>query len=179
MVVVEIEIVTTEASAALLAWLAEQNVVALASSFVRLLSHATSLSPQDAKLWDTLRTQIEAERYHPPTAREIGLHLGQPVVNIRRLCKTLARMDQLTEVATDRFFLRAALQELGAMAQELAAASETKSFSTIAFKDRAGCGRNIAIQVLEYFDRQGITIRSNEMRRIVKEPAAVLDRSQR
>jgi selenocysteine-specific elongation factor len=163
-----------EAFTALLAWLAEQNVVVRASSFVRLPTHASTLSRQDTKLWETVRALIEAQRYHPPTAREIGLHLGQPVANIRRLCKTLARMGQLSEVAADRFFLRTALIELGAVARGLADASETKFFSTIAFKDRAGCGRNIAIQVLEYFDRQGITIRSNDMRRIAKDPAVVL-----
>lgn len=164
------------AFAALLAWLTDRNVVALAASFVRLASHNASLSAADAKLWERVRALLEAERYRPPTAREIGLHLGQPVASIRRLCKTLARMGQLVEVAADRFFLRDALIELGTMAQQLAADSEAKTFTTIAFKDRAGCGRNVAIQILEYFDRHGLTIRSDEKRRIAKDPVAALAR---
>ena len=41
------------------------------------------------------------------------------------------------------------------------------------FRDATGIGRNLAIEVLEYFDRVGFTRRSHEGRRILK-PAAEL-----
>ena len=47
--------------------------------------------------------------------------VGQPIATIRKLLKTMSRMALLVEVAADRFFLRAALLELGVMAQDLGA----------------------------------------------------------
>ena len=100
-------------------------------------------------------------------------HLGQPVANVRRLCKTMARIGTLVEVATDRFFYKAALSELGDLAAGIAEESETKTFTAAQFKDRAGCGRNVGIQVLEHFDRRGLTARRGDLRSVVKAAADV------
>jgi selenocysteine-specific elongation factor len=59
------------------------------------------------------------------------------------------------------------------MAAELAAASPTKTFTAAEFRDRAGSGRNVGIQILEHFDRRGLTLRQGDARRVVKDPAAV------
>jgi selenocysteine-specific elongation factor len=160
---------------AILTALVERGIVARQASMVRLPCHTSSLGPQDLNLWAKVRPIIEAERFRPPTAREIGLAIGHPVTNVRRLCKTLARMGELMEVTTDRFFLRGAMLELGEMARALASENgEPRTFTAAEFRDSAGCGRSVAIQILEYFDRHGITLRQGDMRRLAKDPARVL-----
>ena len=40
------------------------------------------------------------------------------------------------------------------------------AFAAAAFRDRIGTGRKLAIQILEYFDRTGMTIREGDLRRL-------------
>ena len=135
---------------------------------VRLPSHSSSLGTADQKLWERIARLIEENRFRPPQVREMSESLGQPIANVRRLCKTMARIGTLVEVATDRFFTKTSLSELGSLAAEIAAASETKTFTAAEFKDRVGCGRNVGIQLLEHFDRRGLTARRGDARSVVK-----------
>jgi selenocysteine-specific elongation factor len=159
---------------ALLAMLAPLGEVVAQGGLVRLASHSSSLGASDQRLWERIETTIGGEhRYRPPQVRELAEATGQPIATVRKLLKTMARIGTVVEVASDRFFLRAALIELGQMAAELAGKSETRTFSAAEFRDRAGSGRNVGIQVLEHFDRRGLTLRQGDVRRVVKDPGAV------
>ena len=85
----------------------------------------------------------------------------------------MARIGTLVEVEKDRFFLTAALVDFGELAHDIARTSPGHAFTAAAFRDRAGCGRAIAIQVLEYFDRRGITGRRGDKRIVAKKPSTV------
>lgn len=159
--------------AALVAMLAGGGALVAQAGALRLPSHSSSLGAADQKLWERIEKQIVEQKFRPPQVREMAESLGQPIGNIRKLCKTMARIGTLVEVATDRFFLRSALAELGTIAGELAAASAAKSFTAAEFKDRVGCGRNVGIQLLEHFDRRGLTARKGEVRVVVKRPEDV------
>ncbi len=160
--------------AALLALLAPRGNVVLQGGLVRLASHSSSLGAGDQRLWDRIEAAIGVEhRYRPPQVRELSELTGQPIATVRKLLKTMARMGAVVEVATDRFFLKPALLELGQMAGELAQASDAKTFSAAEFRDRSGAGRNVGIQILEHFDRRGLTLRQGDVRRVVKDPTVV------
>ncbi|MDX2159052.1 MAG: selenocysteine-specific translation elongation factor [Hyphomicrobiaceae bacterium] len=159
---------------AVLAMLAPAGKLVAQGGLVRLASHASSLGAADQRLWDRLEALIGADaRFRPPQVREIAEATGQPIATIRKLLKTMARLGVVVEVATDRFFLKPALVELGRIAQELASSSETRTFSAAEFRDRASSGRNVGIQILEHFDRRGLTLRQGDVRRVVKDPAVV------
>jgi selenocysteine-specific elongation factor len=160
--------------AALLALLAADGSIVVQAGAVRLASHTSSLGAADQKLWERIKRLIAENRLRPPQVREIAEQVGQPITAVRKLLKTMARIGELVEVATDRFFLREALGELGRIAVDLAGKSHDKSFTAAEFKDAAGCGRNVGIQVLEFFDRRGITLRKGDARIVVKPPEAVL-----
>lgn len=159
--------------AALVALLVARNVVVVQAGVLRLPSHSSALGAADQKLWERIERLIIEQKFRPPQVREMAESLGQPLTNIRKLCKTMARIGTLVEVATDRFFMRSALAELGVIAGELAAASADKCFTAAEFKDRVGCGRNVGIQLLEHFDRRGLTARRGDARLIAKAPAEV------
>ena len=69
-------------------------------------------------------------------------------------------------MAQDHFLLRSAVAELAAVAQATDQASPNRWFNAATFRDRLGIGRKMAILVLEFFDRQGLTIRKGDLRRI-------------
>ena len=154
--------------AAALALLTADGRVIVQAGVARLPTHASSLGAADQKLWDRILKEIEENRFRPPQVREMSDSLGQSIANIRKLCKTMARMGTLVEVASDRFFLKTSLSELAAVAAEIGAAAPANTFTAAEFKDRVGCGRNVGIQLLEYFDRRGLTARRGDVRSVVK-----------
>ncbi len=83
---------------------------------------------------------------------------------VRATLKRLQRIGQLVEVAPDHFFLRATVAEMAAIVSDVAA---TEGVITAAsFRDRLDNGRKVAIQILEFFDKAGVTIRSGDVRRV-------------
>jgi selenocysteine-specific elongation factor len=52
-------------------------------------------------------------------------------------------------------------------------------FDARAFRDASGIGRNVAIQVLEFFDDLGLTRREGDARRLHRPAAEVFDQVER
>ena len=126
------------------------------------------------RLWEKLKPHILATPRHPPTIRDIALTMKAEVLAVRRVAKQLARLGELVEVGTDRFFARSTLIELAGLAEELAGRNSAGVFTAADFRDAAGTGRNVGIAILEHFDRIGITIRRGDERRLGKPAVAVL-----
>jgi selenocysteine-specific elongation factor len=162
------------AFAALLAWLAgPADAVVVEQHRVRLPSHvAVGLGPVEQALWDRLLALLSATPYRPPPLRAMAAALRVQDPALRRACKRFARAGRLVEVAPDRFVLRPALAEMAAAARELSEATGG-AFTAAQFRDRLKNGRGVAIEVLEYLDRRGITLRSGDLRRVAKDPAAL------
>jgi selenocysteine-specific elongation factor len=130
----------------------------------RLPGHRISLSPQDERLWSAARPLIAGERFRPPRVRDIAGALKVPEAATRTTLKRLMRMGQVVEVAPDHFFLRETVAEMAAIAAEAVDADGV--LTAAAFRDRLDNGRKVAILILEFFDKAGITVRSGDMRRV-------------
>ena len=154
-----------EAFAALLASLLTSGTVAAEAHLLRAPGHRGGLAGEEARVWALLRPLLEDAWFRPPLLRELGLTVGVGEVPLRRLCKGFARLGLVTEVAPDRFFLRDAVAGMVAAAAEVSAAVDGGWFTAAQFRDRTGNGRQLAIQVLDYFDRRGITVRKGDLRR--------------
>ena len=55
---------------------------------------------------------------------------------------------------------------LANIAEALAAEADNNEFNPSAYRDRSGIGRNLTIEVLEFFDKTGFTRRTKQGRRI-------------
>lgn len=147
--------------------LSRAGVVSLDGAWVRLPGHEAKLTPQDEALWRAVRPLIEGEAgFHPPRVRDIASMLAKSETDIRRLLKLAGRMGKVHEVAHDHFFLRGELGRIVEIAGDLAAAQPDGQFSAAQFRDRVGSGRKVAIQILEFLDRHGVTFRRGDLRRI-------------
>ena len=133
-------------------------------TWFRLPGHRVSLSPQDEKLWSAVRPLIEAERFRPPRVRDLAQALKLPEAATRTTLKRLMRMGQLVEIAQDHFFLRETVAEIAAIAAD--AVDQDGLLTAAAFRDRLNNGRKVAIQILEFFDKAGVTVRSGDVRRV-------------
>jgi len=87
---------------------------------------------------------------------------------VRQTFKLLSRLGKVDEVAHDHFFLRGIVGEMVDIAVDLAARAPHGQFTAAQFRDRLDNGRKVAIQILEFFDRHGVTLRRGDLRRINK-----------
>jgi selenocysteine-specific elongation factor len=136
---------------------------------VRLPSHEVRLTPADEKIWARMRPLLADEvRFRPPRVRDMIEVLDVSEGDIRRLLKLLGRMGQVDEVAHDHFFLRGTVSEIVAIAIDIAAKSDKGEFTAAQLRDRLDNGRKVAIQILDFFDRHGVTMRRGDLRRLNK-----------
>ncbi len=149
--------------------LARAGEVALDGAWVRLAGHTVRLTPPDERLWARIAPLLGgAERFRPPRTRDMAQLLDAPEAEVRRLAKLIGRMGKVDEVAHDHFFLRATVAEMVQIGVALAAASPAGAFTAAQFRDQVNNGRKVAIQILEFFDRHGVTLRRGDLRRMNK-----------
>jgi selenocysteine-specific elongation factor len=134
---------------------------------LRLPEHRFALDERDQRLWLRIAPLLSgAERYRPPRAGEIAAQLQLPAGDVRRVLKALARQHVVIEVAFDRFFRRETVEELTAICIDVARAQPAGRFAVWQFRDRLANGRKVAIEILEYFDGRGLTLREGDSRRL-------------
>ncbi|HEX4112642.1 MAG TPA: selenocysteine-specific translation elongation factor [Stellaceae bacterium] len=153
--------------AAALAELARQKIILFEGGLARLPRHQSRLAPAQEALWQKIRPLLsDAERFRPPRLGELAKTLGVGDSELRRLLKLTARLGLVEEVVPDHFFLRGAVAEAAAIVGELAQTGADGQFGAAQLRDRLDTGRKNAIELLEYFDRRGITMRRGDLRRI-------------
>ncbi len=129
--------------------------------------HIVRFSDAEERLWTRVEPLLAEGGLRPPRVREIAEALGVDHKPVDALLKRAARMGLLAPVAKNRFFPPAAVEGLLQVARDLAAGDADGLFTAQAFKDRAGIGRNVTIEVLEYMDKAGLTQREGEGRRVL------------
>ena len=152
-----------------LQWLAGNGEISLDGAWVRLPGHEVRLTPSDEMIWTRMLPLISGEaRFRPPRVRDMVGTLGVSEADIRKLLKLLGRIGTVDEVAHDHFFLRDTVAEMVAIAADIAAHEKNGEFTAAQLRDRLDNGRKVAIQILEFFDRHGVTVRRGDLRRINK-----------
>ncbi len=151
----------------LLRGMARAGGLALDGAWVRRAGHVVQLTPADEALWREIRPLLDgAARFRPPRVRDIAAELGIDEAELRRLLKRTGRMGLADEVAHDHFFLRPVMAEMVGIMARLAAGLPNGEFVAAQFRDRLDNGRKVAIQILEFFDRHGLTLRRGDVRRV-------------
>jgi len=136
--------------------------VTIDGALVRLPGHSLTLGAKDEALWKKIAADLTRERFKPPRVRDFAETYGVAEPNVRKLLRQLAKLGRVVEVAPDQFFLRPVVAEMIAIANGLG-----NDFTAAQFRDKLDNGRKLAILILEFFDRHGITVRRGDLRRTV------------
>ena len=145
----------------------ETGEIAMDGAFVRLAAHHVTLGAGDERAWKAIAPLIGGdERFRPPRVRDIAMIAKLPERDIRRLLKLASRLGWADEIAHDHFFLRETVREMIAIALDLGNRDKSGQFTAADFRDRLSNGRKVAIQILDFFDRRGVTLRKDDLRRI-------------
>ncbi|OYQ29980.1 selenocysteine-specific translation elongation factor [Pseudomonas mandelii] len=128
--------------------------------WLHLPEHQVRLSEEDEALWQQLQPLFEQAGFNAPWVRD----LGHDEATVRLLLRKMARLGLVHQVVRDLFYTDAVIRRLAAMLVQLAA--QNPVIQVTAFRDAVGLGRKRSIQILEYFDRLGLTRRFGDKRHL-------------
>ena len=151
---------------AVLRRLIEAGEVVLDRTWVRRPQHEVRFSNEEERIWALILPRLTAEPYRPPRVRDIAKAMNIDEGFVRRLMRMATRRGDVEEIAHDHYFARPIVENMARIAIGVAEASPTGKFTAADFRDQLDNGRKVAIQILEFFDRHGFTIRRQDLRRI-------------
>lgn len=134
----------------------------------RLPTHVAQRDPADERMWQRLRPLFDVPGKDAPVVSELvaTLKLTPPVLDA--FLAKFTRQGLLVRVSAKRYFLPAMIERFAQLAVELARERPDARFSAAEFRDRSGVGRNAVIEILEHFDRLGLTRREGDRRRVLQ-----------
>ncbi|WP_085583807.1 MULTISPECIES: selenocysteine-specific translation elongation factor [unclassified Pseudomonas] len=132
--------------------------------WLHLPDHQVRLNADDEALWQVLQPLFEAAGFDPPWVRDVAAVTGRDDAAVRLLLRKLARLGLMHQVVRDLFVTDLTLRQMAAVLLRLG--EENPQIQVTAFRDALGLGRKRSIQVLEYFDRLGLTRRVADHRQI-------------
>jgi selenocysteine-specific elongation factor len=133
-----------------------------------LPGHAVKFSPADAVLWEKIESRLRADAERPPVAGEIAAQLELPLPRVQSLLERAARRGLVFRITPNRFFLPNTVFQLADLTREIAEQSAERRVTPLALRERCALGRNLAVDVLEFFDRVGYTRRIGDSRLVVR-----------
>ena len=135
-------------------------------ALLQLPDHKAVLSKEETEFMEKIHPLLMSAGNVPPRTRELAEMTGIPLKALERILREVTKSGNLVQVAQNRHFLPTTVAELASFTEALAASKEDGAFSVIEFRDASGIGRNLCIEILEYFDGRGFTRRDGNARLI-------------
>ncbi len=148
--------------------LTQEKTLSREENLVRLTSYQVKLSGAEKILMDKIRKILGAEPLAPPDLKEIEKQAGVTRNRLNELLRILEREGSVVRVTAEMYFLTSAIDRLRTMLIKYLI--DKGEMPASAFRDLIGSSRKYTIPLLEYFDRDGLTVRIGDLRRL-KTPA--------
>jgi len=149
--------------AALIRQLADEDRVEFAGTLVRLPGRAPQFTAAEVTLWNAALAVWEQCGTRALSAAGLARELHTSEAAVRAMLYRRRLNGDLWAFDAARFMLREHVAQLGEIAAALANA-HPQGFTAAQFRDASGLGRNFVIELLEFFDRIGITGRRGAVR---------------
>ena len=123
--------------------------------------------------WKRMREYLEKCQYDVPVVSEMAQAIKVPEPELQRVIKEATRNGDLCRLSEKRYALPQQLLQFSERVVE--AEREGEELSVINLKTRFRSGRNLTIEVLEFFDSIHFTRRDGDARKVIN-PAIALER---
>ena len=144
----------------ILSGLVSRGLVIREGGLLRLASHCAALSGVDGRIEEAL-LKLLSSGIRPPLPEEIA-GLGFKKEDVSRVMAYLQRSGAVVRIKEGAWVSSDAIGE--AREKLTAFIKAHGKIRASDFRDLIGCGRKLAIEILEYFDRERITLRSGDER---------------
>jgi selenocysteine-specific elongation factor len=133
-------------------------------SLLRLPSHAVRLTSGEATLTARLAALLGESPWSPPDLAQLAAASGAARPAVADMLRVMERGGTVARAAPDIYFLRDAVERAKAVMRERLPARG--AVTPAAVRDLLQTSRKYVIPLLELFDREGLTIRIGETRRL-------------
>jgi len=146
--------------------LTETGAIKRSGTLLHLPEHKARLSAEESAFLEKVRPLLQEAGFVAPRTRELVEMTGIGLKPLDNILKQTAKAGNLIRVADNRYYLPETIMQLAEFTEQLAQQSELdEGFSVIQFRDTANTiGRNLCIEILEYFDKVGFTRRDGNSR---------------
>ena len=101
-----------------------------------------------------------------PSIGAIAMELKIEIKELQILLKKMNNRGSIIAITERRFITQKSLAHFLSVIEELSEKSANGQFNAIMFKDKARVGRNFTIELLEFLDRNKITLRIGDYREL-------------
>jgi selenocysteine-specific elongation factor len=145
------------------AMLATDKQIVITGDVVHLATHKLALKQDEEEALAKIETAFERAGLAVPALQEVLKSSGVEASRARNLLQILIRNKKLVRIGDDLVFHHSALTTLRAML----ARHKGERFGVPDFKDWTGISRKYAIPLLEYLDREHVTVREGDSRLVL------------
>ena len=133
-------------------------------AFLCLPGYKPKFEGKTASLWEQVAKLLVNDSLRPPRTREIAAEVNIDLKKVEELLTRATAMGLVYRISDNRYFLSETVQTLAAIAERIASEADDGMFTAKLYRDNTTIGRNLAIEVLEFFDRKKFTKRINDKR---------------
>ena len=144
---------------AIAAELAHEGVILKNGMGVRLPSHTPNLDLADEALWQKIEPLLRAGGLRPRSVFEVSYAIGGDVERIEATLGRVAHCGRVIRVSPRHYFLPEFVLALAEIMETLVAQKPDGKVTVASFRDKAGIGRNLSVEILEFFDKVKFTRR--------------------
>ena len=146
------------------------KIIAKEESLLRTAQHRVQLGTQEKSLMDKIKKILGEQPVSPPELKEIEKRLGVGRNKLTEVIRLLERDGSVIRVSTDLYYLSSTVDQVRSLLKKYL--SEKGEISAASFRDLINSSRKYTIPLLEYFDREGVTLRIGDVRRLKSSPTA-------
>jgi len=140
------------------------KAIARDGNFLRLPKHEIRLKGEEQTVVARIKTALRRTPVAPPDLKQIEAEVGVNAAKLREVIRVMEREKSIIRVAPDMYFLAESIDKIrGSLREHL---SKQNQITPAGFRDLLGTSRKYTIPLLEYFDREGTTIRAGDSRRL-------------
>ena len=150
------------------------NELIISKSIVRngkelfLAEHKIIFNSKELYVWEEIKLILDKNKYHPPTINEIVKELSFEIRETQNVVKKALDLNFLVQVSLNRYFYPDVILYFATIVEKISVISTNHKLELSIFRNEAKISRNLAIELLEFFDRKGLTIRLKNDRYLQK-----------
>ena len=159
--------IETESLKAAMAVLLADKQLGMRGGHWHLTSHELPVSDLDQQIWAQVTPYLAPDTGSPMSLHQLADAVGLEPKILEKSLKQAVVLGEMVQISKNRYLPIAYTEKLGGAAKTLATQSDD-GFTAAEYCQHIDTGRNFAIELLEYFDQNGITRREGNKRYLCK-----------
>jgi len=150
--------------------LIDETEIVRSAAVYRHADHEITMTQADSQVWSMVHRELTNAGNTPLRVTEFASILENTLEETQQFLNLCVAHGKIFKVTDNRYFLPETLRDLAVIAEALAA---DDNLTVAEFRNSSGVGRNLVVELLEYFDRCRFTQRIGNKRRVLKSATAI------